>query len=75
MKKIFVIVILIILVNFTVNPIYANTEAEETDLSKEELDEILETASNLEKIPIINSRHAIIYDRISRKSYIWKKRK
>lgn len=66
---------LIVLVNFTVMPVYANTEADEIELSKEELDEILETASNLEKTPTINSRHAIIYDRTSRRSYIWKKRK
>ena len=29
----------------------------------------------LDKTPSINSRHAVVYDRTSRKSIIWKKRK
>lgn len=72
MKKIRLIIIWILLMSFIMIPVYANTEE---SWSKEELDQILETASSLEKAPNINSRHMAIYDRTSRSSYIWKKGK
>ena len=72
MKKIRLIIIWILLMSFIMMPVYANTEE---SWSKEELDQILETASSLEKAPNINSRHMAIYDRTSRSSYIWKKGK
>lgn len=72
--KTILIILLIIFINFTAIPVYANTEIEENEITKEELDEIIETASNLEKVPNINARNAVIYDRTSRKNYIWKKR-
>lgn len=75
MKKIKLSIIWILLISFIMIPVYANTDTEETSLTKEELDQILETASSLEKAPNINSRHAVVYDRTSRSSIIWKKRK
>ena len=46
-----------------------------TELTQEELNQILETATSLEKAPNINSRHAIVYDRVSRSDIIWEKGK
>ena len=73
MKKIILFITLLILINFISIPIYANTE--EADITKEELDQILETAVTLEKVPNINSRNAIVYDRTSRNYTVWKKGK
>lgn len=75
MKKIILIVTCILLINFMVVPVYANTDTEEAELTQEELNQILETASSLEKAPNINSRHAIIYDRVSRRNHIWEEGK
>ena len=75
MKKIIIIITSLILINLISIPIYANTDTEETELTKEELEQIIETATTLEKLPNINSRNAIIYDRTSRDNTIWKKRK
>lgn len=75
MKKIKLIIIFILLINIITIPVYANTDTEETELTKEELEQIVETATTLEKVPNINARNAVIYDRTSRYNIIWKKRK
>ncbi len=73
-KMIIGIIIFIIVLNI-MNPIYADDELEETSITLEEMEQIIEATSNIEEIPIINSRNAVIYDRTSRKSIIWKTRK
>ena len=76
MQKIKIIMIIIIIIAvFSSNFVYADDEAEDYIFSKEELDEILETMTTPEEIPSINSRHAIVYERTSRKNFVWKKRK
>lgn len=71
-KKFFLsMIIYIVLLSFVI-PIYADDEIEEIDISKQEIEEIRETAVDVTKIPTINSRYAIIYDRTSRKNFIWK---
>lgn len=73
-KIIWILSIFIIVLSFTFS-IYADDEIGEIDITKEEIEEILEASSEVNDIPIINSRNAVIYDRISRRSAIWKKRK
>lgn len=73
-KTVICIIILIILVN-VVRPVYADDELEETGITLEEMDEILEATTNIEEVPTINARNAVIYDRTSRKNIIWKTRK
>ncbi len=75
MKKLILIITWILLINFIAIPVYANTDTEEIELTQEELNQILETATSLEKAPNINSRHAIVYDRVSRSDIIWEKGK
>lgn len=70
-KRIFLILLTFILIIGMINPIYADDEIEETSISQEEIDEILETAIDVSKIPTINSRNAVVYDRTSRKNPIW----
>ena len=53
--------------------VYADDELEDA-VTEEEIEEILQTAADITDIPVINSRHAVIFDRTSRKSIIWKKR-
>lgn len=55
--------------------VYADDEIEEVDVTLEEMGEILEAATGIEKVPTINSRYAIIYDRTSRRSFVWETRK
>ncbi|MCI9366068.1 MAG: hypothetical protein HFJ54_05920 [Clostridia bacterium] len=53
--------------------VYADDEIEETDVTPEEIEQILEATTEAIDIPVINSRNATIYDRKSRESIIWKK--
>ena len=71
LKRVFIILILFILTINLTFPIYADDEIEENSISQEEIDEIIETATDITDIPSINSRYAVIYDRISRKDFIW----
>lgn len=64
----------IILINIII-PVYADDESEEASVTQEEIEEILEATTEASEIPTINSRNAIIYDRTSRYSDIWKRRK
>lgn len=73
-KIIWILSIFIIVLSFTFS-IYADDEIGEIDITKEEIEEILEASSEVNDIPIINSRNAVIYDRSSRRSAIRKKRK
>ncbi len=49
-----------------INPVYADDELEEVDVTLEEIEQILETTADITEVPNINSREAIIYDRASR---------
>ena len=71
-KIMWIIAIIVISINCFV---YADDEIEETSITQEEINEILETAVEADETPIINSRNAVIYDRTSRKNLIWKERK
>lgn len=51
--------------------IFADDEIEEMDLSQDDIEKILETATDLSHVPTINSRNAVVYDRTSRNSFIW----
>lgn len=71
LKRILIILIsFILMMNLTLT-IYADDELEENSISQEEIDEIIETATDITDIPSINSRYAVIYDRTSRKDFIW----
>lgn len=63
--------IFIIIINLVIS-VYADDELEETSISQSEIEEILETTVDASKIPTINSRNAVCYDRTTRKSFIWK---
>ena len=71
MQKILILLILFILILNTSYTIYADDEIDESGISQEELQEILEISIDVTKIPSINSRHAIVYDRTSRRNTIW----
>lgn len=73
-KLLCIIISFITILNFTLFT-YADDEIGEIDVTKEEIEEILQASSDLNNIPVINSRNAIVYDRISRKSIVWEKRK
>lgn len=74
LKKILISYItILILIGSTV--VFAEEYVEE-ELSEEEFgNAVQETLAEAPKVPNINSRHAIIYDRTTRKNIIWKKRK
>jgi len=73
-KVLWIIIIFIIILSFTFS-IYADDEIEEKDVTKEEIEEILQASSDINDIPVINSRNAIVYDRTSRQGAFWKKGK
>lgn len=77
MKKVKILIyflIFVILVNISI-PVFADNEQEEASLTQAEIKDLLETGTDLEKEPKINARNAVIYDRASRESDIWKKGK
>lgn len=46
------------------------------EMGEEEFDNFLKTVgTDVKSEPSINSRHAVVYDRVTRKSFIWKKGK
>lgn len=67
-------IIFIITVNLSIFS-YADDEIEEADITPEEIQEILEVTAEANTVPSINSRYAVVFDRTSRKSIIWEKRK
>lgn len=74
LKGIIFLIIFITIINIAI-PVFADDEIEETGITIQEIEEILEATTDIEEIPKINSRNAVIYERISRKSFIWKARK
>ena len=64
-------IILIIILNICMPIIYADDQEEE-ELNKDELQEIVESATIPTNEPILNSKSAIIYDRTTKK-VIWGK--
>lgn len=62
----------IINLNFCV---FADDELDEISITADDIEQFITTDANLMKAPTINSRNAVVYDRISRKSYIWERRK
>lgn len=73
-KVLWIIIIFIIILSSTFS-IYADDEIEEKDVTKEEIEEILQASSDINDIPVINSRNAIVYDRTSREGAFWEKGK
>ena len=77
MRKVIKIVYIFIAVflitsNFTV---FADDNIEE-ELDWSEIESEIKSAnSEAKNMPVINSRHAVVIDRTSRKSFIWKKGK
>lgn len=66
------LIVFLITSNFTV---FADDNIEE-EIEWSEIDEAIKNASSeANKAPIINSRHAVVIERTSRKSLVWKKRK
>ena len=47
-------------------PVFADDDLDETSISEEEMEEILQTAGEVLAEPIINSRYAVCFDRTSR---------
>ncbi len=70
-KFISVIIICITIINLVI-PVYADDEIEDIGITIEEIREILETSADTTEVPLINSRNAVIFDRTSRKCFIWK---
>ena len=71
--KMFLFIVAFVII-FSINyQVYADDETEETTITWEEIEEIKEAAADIDEIPKINSRNAVIYDRTSRSSYIWKR--
>ena len=69
-KFLFILIILFILFPPI---IYADDQLNDSNLSSKELNETIETSINVEDIPIINARHAIILDRNSKRTLYGKK--
>ena len=74
-NKILTLLITFILLINIVSNVYADDEISEEDISIQELQEIKETAVDISDVPAINARNAVCFDRVSRKSIIWKARK
>lgn len=71
--KMFLFIVAFVII-FSINyQVYADDETEETTITWEEIEEIKEAAADIDEIPKINSRNAVIFDRSSRSSYIWKR--
>lgn len=71
MRKIISMVIIVIICINIIIPVYADDEIEEANVTQEEIEGILETTTEIEDAPTINSKNAIIYDRVSRRNNIW----
>lgn len=63
MKKIIKILIIFIIVLNIIVPVFADDE--DLDIENIDLQEIVQTSVELSKIPTINSRAAVVYDRTS----------
>lgn len=71
--KIFWSIIIVILIVDIIFPVYADDISEEVDVTVEDLEQIIEATAEVSEMPNINSRNAIVYDRVSRKGTLWKK--
>lgn len=68
-------IILFIVILFTNTIVFAIQDADE-ELGKEEFDEFLKlVTADVKKEPVINSRHAVVIERNTRKNIIWEKGK
>lgn len=73
-KRILSIILFVCIVSVQI-PVYADDNLEE-DMDSYEINGFIEeVGAEVQKMPDINSRYAAIYDRTSRSSFIWKKRK
>lgn len=73
LKKVIAFIMFFIISSFHVTVFADDDFDEEFDFTQ--FDEFLQTVNGeVNKIPNINSRHAVIYDRTTRQSSIWKKR-
>lgn len=70
-KFLSVIIIYIVIINLVI-PVYADDNMEDIGITIEEIQEIIETMADVTEVPSINSRNAVIFDRISRQCFIWK---
>ena len=72
LNKIKYIITSVIVLSF----IMTTTTLANDELQIEEINSLVEdVGANIKEIPTINSRHAVVYDRTSRESTIWEKRK
>lgn len=72
LKKI--IILLAISILLLQKQIYADDHLEET-IQIDDMNDIFQmVGAEVEKLPVINARHAIVYDRTSRSSLVWEKR-
>lgn len=69
------LLVLIIFINLFTGIIYADDNLTDSNLSSKELNNAIETSSDLTDIPTINARHAIILDRNSKTILYGKKEK
>ncbi len=70
------IIILILLFETIMSNITFAIESSDDNLEIDEISSLVEDVeTNINKTPIINSRHAVVYDRNSRENIIWQKRK
>ena len=70
------IIILILLFKTIMSNITFAIESSDDNLEIDEISSLVEDVeTNINKTPIINSRHAVVYDRNSRENIIWQKRK
>ena len=70
----FILIFILFLISFS-NIVYADDEIDETNISENEIEEIIQTTASTENIPAINSKYAVCLDRISRKNSLRKTRK
>lgn len=72
-KSISIFLIIILTISFNIK-VFADDNTEET-FETSEIGELLEAVTGeANEEPVINSRHAVVYDRKARKSIIWEKR-
>lgn len=74
-KKVFIFIFVFLTILLKAVCVNADDEIDEISVSQNDIKNIVEAATDVTKIPTINSRYAVVYDRISRKHLIWKTRK
>lgn len=75
-KKLSTYILLLITVISICRPVYAENLNADEEMNTDELTEYMNTAlTDIEEMPKINARHAVVIERETRKNTIWKKRR